>query len=147
MLLFIDFCELWWLAWLLPFLLGLALGWLLWSRFKSLWMDSEAKVSSLNSANSRLEADLTSTRNKKADLEGDVSLMKGRVREMEGEVKDYKSKLSNKNNVAAASLTGGNNAEMDKLKAQLAEANNRACLLYTSPSPRDKRQSRMPSSA
>ena len=25
--------------------------------------------------------------------------------------------------------------------------NNKACLLYTSPSPRDKRQSRMPSSA
>ena len=28
-----------------------------------------------------------------------------------------------------------------------AEANAKACLLYTSPSPRDKRQSRMPSSA
>ena len=28
-----------------------------------------------------------------------------------------------------------------------AEAQNYACLLYTSPSPRDKRQSRMPSSA
>ena len=29
----------------------------------------------------------------------------------------------------------------------LTEAINEACLLYTSPSPRDKRQSRMPSSA
>ena len=28
-----------------------------------------------------------------------------------------------------------------------ADGNCRACLLYTSPSPRDKRQSRMPSSA
>ena len=31
--------------------------------------------------------------------------------------------------------------------AQIAELNKEGCLLYTSPSPRDKRQSRMPSSA
>ena len=106
MLLFIDFCELWWLAWLLPFLLGLGLGWLLWSKFKNLWNDSQASVSSLTSANGKLEADLTSTRNKKADLEGDVALMKGRVREMESEVSDYKTKLSAKGGgVAAASLS------------------------------------------
>ena len=40
------------------------------------------------------------------------------------------------------------NAEMQELsedRSQLVEA--KACLLYTSPSPRDKRQSRMPSSA
>ena len=30
---------------------------------------------------------------------------------------------------------------------QLSEAELKVCLLYTSPSPRDKRQSRMPSSA
>ena len=33
------------------------------------------------------------------------------------------------------------------MNAGLAKANQWACLLYTSPSPRDKRQSRMPSSA
>jgi len=119
MLLFIDFCELWWLAWLLPFLLGLLLGWLLWSKFKSLLAASEDKVASLNSANSKLEADLTSTRNKKADLEGDVALMKGRVREMEAEVGDYKTKLS---------AAGGNanvkvdTSELDGLRGKLKTA-------------------------
>ena len=34
-----------------------------------------------------------------------------------------------------------------QLKAEKAELEALACLLYTSPSPRDKRQSRMPSSA
>ena len=34
---------------------------------------------------------------------------------------------------------------MDKVKAEAEQVKN--CLLYTSPSPRDKRQSRMPSSA
>lgn len=123
MLLFIDFCELWWLAWLLPFILGLLLGWLLWSRFKSLLAASEAKVSSLNSANGKLEADLTSSRNTKADLEGDVALMKGRVREMESEVGGYKSQLS------AAGKGGGkgggkvDTSELDGLKAKLNDAN------------------------
>ena len=45
--------------------------------------------------------------------------------------------------------------EHDKLNNQLIQKNNQlkkielldSCLLYTSPSPRDKRQSRMPSSA
>ena len=32
-------------------------------------------------------------------------------------------------------------------RVRLVEVFNRGCLLYTSPSPRDKRQSRMPSSA
>ena len=39
-------------------------------------------------------------------------------------------------------------AEEEERRAAAAEAARlRACLLYTSPSPRDKRQSRMPSSA
>ena len=34
-----------------------------------------------------------------------------------------------------------------KLRSDEVKSNNISCLLYTSPSPRDKRQSRMPSSA
>ena len=34
-----------------------------------------------------------------------------------------------------------------QLAAQLQEAEDRVCLLYTSPSPRDRQKSRMPSSA
>ena len=37
-------------------------------------------------------------------------------------------------------------AQMEAL-LELIEGNPKVCLLYTSPSPRDKRQSRMPSSA
>ena len=47
-----------------------------------------------------------------------------------------------------AIVTGGSRgvgAEVSKLLA--SKGWNIACLLYTSPSPRDKRQSRMPSSA
>ena len=36
---------------------------------------------------------------------------------------------------------------LDKYNVEMIGADAKACLLYTSPSPRDKRQSRMPSSA
>ena len=36
---------------------------------------------------------------------------------------------------------------LDGLESQINSDNSSLCLLYTSPSPRDKRQSRMPSSA
>ena len=36
---------------------------------------------------------------------------------------------------------------IDRLELWLAEGNYRSCLLYTSPSPRDRQKSRMPSSA
>ena len=40
------------------------------------------------------------------------------------------------------------NAERENINAAEEDINiSKACLLYTSPSPRDKRQSRMPSSA
>ena len=47
---------------------------------------------------------------------------------------------------AAALEAAAEAAERDAVAAELAAAAD-ACLLYTSPSPRDKRQSRMPSSA
>ena len=44
-------------------------------------------------------------------------------------------------------LTEGNQALAEKLIRVDLKVEQLACLLYTSPSPRDKRQSRMPSSA
>ena len=52
--------------------------------------------------------------------------------------------------VAATSVWGINHFETrlnQSVKAEMQSAGIDACLLYTSPSPRDKRQSRMPSSA
>ena len=40
-----------------------------------------------------------------------------------------------------------NNSERKKLTSTKLNHDGRACLLYTSPSPRDMRRSRMPSSA
>lgn len=87
-----DFCSFpWWLQWLLPFLLGLGLGWALWSKYKSMISEYEANIASLNNKLKGVEASLAECRSKTADLEGDVALAKGRVREMEEEMNSLKS--------------------------------------------------------
>ena len=48
--------------------------------------------------------------------------------------------------LAIASL-GGSNAMKEATQENILAANAYACLLYTSPSPRDRQKSRMPSSA
>ena len=50
---------------------------------------------------------------------------------------------------AGADLSGGENTFVDKFDTseEYPQDYNKDCLLYTSTSPRDKRQSRMPSSA
>ena len=44
-------------------------------------------------------------------------------------------------------VTGSNNKDWEQFSRYMSKKHINNCLLYTSPSPRDKRQSRMPSSA
>ena len=53
------------------------------------------------------------------------------------------SDLKNKNII----VTGASGGIGNSIVKKLSESKANICLLYTSPSPRDKRQSRMPSSA
>ena len=49
--------------------------------------------------------------------------------------------------LAANAISRGFNVVHGNAELDLSQYSNNSCLLYTSPSPRDKRQSRMPSSA
>ena len=51
------------------------------------------------------------------------------------------------NRIAYSAVTDADRAELDRYLAALQATNPETCLLYTSPSPRDQRGSRMPSSA
>ena len=80
MLLFI--CKFpWWLWFLLPFLLGLLLGWLIWGRFQKMVGDLRAEVKRLKSRISDLEAELEKCRAKKAELNSALTLCEGRLKE------------------------------------------------------------------
>ena len=77
-------CNFWWLPWLLLPLLGLAAGWLLWGKYKSMITDLNVTIDGLNSKIKNLETSLGECRSRSADLEGDLALAKGKLREIEG---------------------------------------------------------------
>jgi len=80
MLLFI--CKYpWWLWFLLPFLLGLLLGWLIWGRFQKMVGELQAEVRRLKSRISELEAELEKCRAKGAELNSALTLCEGRLKE------------------------------------------------------------------
>jgi len=79
-----DFCSIYWIfPWLLPFLLGLGVGWLLWAKYKSMMEDLETKISGLNIRIQGLETDLDACKKVRMEAEGNVSLLRGKMREME----------------------------------------------------------------
>lgn len=93
----------WWLTWLLPFLLGLALGYLLWARYKSIVEDLEHQINTLNLHIKELETNLETCKNARTTLDGDLALLRGKLRESElalSEVLATKTKGST--NIAAA---------------------------------------------
>lgn len=100
-----SFCDTWWLAWLLPFLIGLGIGWLFWGKFKDMVESLEAEVKNLRLKIQGLEADLTACKSARSEADGNVALLRGRIREMEaaGTIKSGAVKVD----TAAASMAAG----------------------------------------
>jgi predicted flap endonuclease-1-like 5' DNA nuclease len=113
-----SFCDIpWWLTWLLPALLGLALGWALWSKYKSQVASLESTVNGLNGNISSLQSDLATTRSHAADLDGEVAIARGRMREaedamhnLEKNIASIQSGASSSGSADAAELHGKINA-------------------------------------
>lgn len=100
-----SFCDFpWWLTWLLPFLLGLALGYLLWARYKSMIGDLESQINQLNLRIGDLEAALKACKDGKSVLEGDLAILRGKLRESELELSKALS-LKDSGVVAKAALS------------------------------------------
>jgi predicted flap endonuclease-1-like 5' DNA nuclease len=76
-------CNYWWLPLLLLPLLGLAAGWAIWGKYKSMMADLNATIDELNKKIKGLELNLSTCKSRTADLEGDLALAKGRLREAE----------------------------------------------------------------
>ena len=102
-----SFCDIpWWLTWLLPFLLGLALGYLLWARYKSIVADLERQINDLNLRISDLETKLDACNSARIECDGNLALLRGKYRESELALSEALSAKGNSNlPVAAASLT------------------------------------------
>ncbi len=97
-LLAFNFCALGWplvfLSWLLPFLLGLWLGYILWAKYKKISEDLSHKISDLDKKIVKLESDLDICKHTKTDLESEIALLKGQLREKNLEISTIKSSIA-----------------------------------------------------
>ena len=84
MIVLFDFCSIpWWLTWLLPFLLGLGIGWLIWGKYKDIVADLESKIKGLDIRIQGLESELEACKKMRMEAEGNVSMLRGKMRELE----------------------------------------------------------------
>jgi predicted flap endonuclease-1-like 5' DNA nuclease len=120
MIVLFSFCDIpWWFTWLLPFLLGLGLGYLWWAKYKSIVKDLNIKINELDIKIAGLEADLAKCRKARLEAEGNVSLLKGRLREIEiagaGIVKNVKTENA-KEAVSPTSKMANGDATFQKME-------------------------------
>ncbi|WP_235296880.1 helix-hairpin-helix domain-containing protein [Portibacter marinus] len=126
-----NFCNLdWWLvllSWLLPFLLGLLLGYAIWARYKKMKENLEEEVKKLKSKISELEAELADCRHHHTELDSEIAMLKGQLRERDLQVSTLESSLAAANKKggskeavgvvgAAAGLTSSGQGKVDDLK-------------------------------
>lgn len=130
MITLISVCNIpWWclfLSWLIPFLLGLLLGWVLWAKFKNKYDDLKDEYHELRMKYLNLEEELKNCRAKSSEYSSDLSLLRGRIRECERELEE-KTKLGGSDILSASAgfvggTVSGSGIASDKF-ASLAEDN------------------------
>lgn len=86
---FTDFCNWWWLAWLLPFILGLLLGYTIWAkwarktrileddlaRVKNDFRKKEKEFKDCNNERTRLEGEFKNVKRRNQDLKSKLDLV------------------------------------------------------------------------
>lgn len=109
-----DFCSWWWLWWILPFFIGLALGWLLWSKWKKRAEMLEDEIIHVETEHKTMTQKLSEHEEKILERESTNALVRGQLRE-----KDMALQL------ALSELTEFRNAEKElKSKYQKLEEVN-----------------------
>ncbi len=98
-----DFCSIWWLWWLLPFLLGWLFGRALMMKWKTMYEETDAELRQLKKKHSGLETDLQDCEKSKHELRSDLAMQKGRISEMETKIEEF-SKIEDQGNIAKSSL-------------------------------------------
>ncbi|MEZ4907722.1 MAG: helix-hairpin-helix domain-containing protein [Saprospiraceae bacterium] len=102
----INFCDLSWLcvflSWLLPFLLGLLLGWLIWGKWKRKYELLLNDLNDLKAKYTALEEELKKCQSSKNSYVSEIALLNGRIKELEA---DNANKLTEANAFVSAPQT------------------------------------------
>ncbi len=115
---------------LIPFLLGLLLGWLLWSKFKSRIAELESELNSMRGKIGSLESENSSWSSKYSSLESELNTQKSNYASLTSERDQLQSQISAYSDYDAlksslASLKSADEShktKLSELEAQLAKA-------------------------
>ena len=101
MILLLSFCSFpWWLAWLLPFLLGLLVGWAIWSKYKADAEDLSVRIS-------RLEDELTVSNKGRDECEEALGKCRASGRNMEAEIASLQAELASRSETDLGGVASG----------------------------------------
>lgn len=101
MILLLSFCSFpWWLAWLLPFLLGLLAGWAIWSKYRS---ESEERALRISS----LEDEVSACRKGRTECEEALVNCRANTRNLEAELTEVKAELKNQASMDLGGVAAG----------------------------------------
>ncbi len=90
---FTDFCSLWWAWWILPFLLGLLLGWARWAKWRKMYDQLMSDHNSLKATLKKTEDDLGACLKKRASLDSEISMLNGQLKERDAKILQLRADL------------------------------------------------------
>lgn len=100
---FTDFCNYWWLAWLLPFLLGLTLGWLIWGKWIKKFRGLEDTLGASRANYNKLNNQYKECTEGKSTLESELRIAKNNLHTSHSELRDLRRQQDEAAKLAAAS--------------------------------------------
>jgi predicted flap endonuclease-1-like 5' DNA nuclease len=103
---FTNFCGYWWLAWLLPFIIGLILGWLIWGKWARRVRELEDDLAKARSRNNDLEKKLKACQSSREDLERELKDYKYQLSAAKAEVSSLRAKPTTTNSNIENTSTG-----------------------------------------
>ena len=116
-----QMCNWWWLAWLLPFILGLALGWAIWAKYKKMKEDLEKELAETKEKLKETEEDLARCKSHNIDLDSQIALLKGRLREAQYELEALKEDKTEKPKDKIAPIAAGTTPSVSEMKPKEEE--------------------------
>lgn len=90
-----DFCQSWWLWGILPFLLGLLLGWAIWAKWAKRARELEDQLAKANAKIADLESDLEACGKEKKQAREALSISEDRLRKLKLRLAEYEDNEEN----------------------------------------------------
>lgn len=85
---FTDFCNYWWLWWILPFILGCFLAFTIMKKWRRMYEALQKDTRKLKNRNAEIEKTLEDKLKEHKELKGQLALQRGKIQELENKLKN-----------------------------------------------------------